>query len=296
MNRVHLESFARTGQTLERRVVRYDYDIGGLRESLEVSHDAILSTTEFEEILDSLTRFQWDESNPSAHPQSIVQKSYDSDGDLVSMRETVFGLDEIWQRNFKSNSADGDIVLENQGTFIHDGQGSVRGILDGDSRIQQFFTYVAYGELASIHGGHGERIAGIDLRSDVEQSITAKPSQICCMLAKVTILISTNNTCGRGGISLPLADLNALIRSLATFNLRRASTSMDIRMEIRSFMLIRRECSRVWQGCWRQSQFHLVSEAHKAYRRAKPLWQLPECSVSLIFCNVLARSSIASTT
>ncbi len=174
MNRVQLESFARTGQTLERRVVRYDYDISGLRESSAVSHDAILSTTELEEVLDSLTRFQWDESNPSAHPQSIVQKSYDSDGDLVSMRETVFGLDEIWQRDFKRDSADGDMEFESQGTFVHDGQGSVRGILDRDSRIQQFFTYVAYGELASIHGGHGERIAGIDLRSDVEQSITGQ--------------------------------------------------------------------------------------------------------------------------
>jgi RHS repeat-associated protein len=151
LGQVLTEDFT-AGSVTARTQVSYEYSTRGIRittlEETDADNDGTFETRHE-------TRFLVDQRNHTGYAQTIEETVVDADtGNYVSKKVYVFGHDELTQTEFTydgTGNATSNITSETTHTFLHDGHGSVRVLLDAAAAIAQLFTYTAYGELLAIH-------------------------------------------------------------------------------------------------------------------------------------------------
>jgi hypothetical protein len=147
LRQVLTEQFT-AGTVSARTQVSYEYDPQGIRittlEETDADADGTYETRHE-------TRFLVDHHNHTGYAQTIEETVTDLElGYTLSKTVYTIGHDQITQTKF-THDPENDPVAGPTHTFLHDGHGSVRALLDAAAAIAQAYTYAAYGELLAIH-------------------------------------------------------------------------------------------------------------------------------------------------
>ncbi len=152
LSQVLTENFT-AGAVTSRTQVSYEYNTQGIRITTLAETDAD-NNGSFE--TRHKTSYLVDHRNHTGYAQTIEETVVDADsGMFVSRKVYTFGHDEITQTEFTYDGT-GNTTANITGdptthTFLHDGHGSVRALLNATAAIAQVFSYSAYGELLAIH-------------------------------------------------------------------------------------------------------------------------------------------------
>jgi RHS repeat-associated protein len=145
-----------TLSSVERR--RYEYDRKSYRVSSLTETDVVTSSVAQNTwTVTSTVSFLADHHNHTGYAQTIRETKVENGNTLI--QDYTFGNDEILQR-IHGVQADGTAVIKTL-IFGHDGHGSVRIVYNPTGKIEQTYTFTAYGNRLSVHGYQGNPL-GLD--------------------------------------------------------------------------------------------------------------------------------------
>ena len=156
------EEYDESGTLTSRTRSRYRYDSQSYRVGVTTETDGDLDASTDDWVLESDTEFLAGRHTATGYTQTLVEKTYDSEGQLTKRIDYTVGADEIAQ-TVTQFAADGEAIDETTHVFGHDGGNSVRMLYElagSMATVAQIYTYAAYGEMLSVHDGTGTLVPG----------------------------------------------------------------------------------------------------------------------------------------
>jgi RHS repeat-associated protein len=135
---------------------RYEYDSKSYRVNSLTETDVVTSgVAQNTWTVTSKVSFLADHHNHTGYAQTIRETKVENGNTLI--QDYTFGNDEILQR-IHAVQADGTAVDKTL-IFGHDGHGSVRIVYNPTGKIEQTYTFTAYGNRISVHDYQGNPLA-----------------------------------------------------------------------------------------------------------------------------------------